>query len=98
MAKVSLDKLKPGMRLTKPVENDAGMVLIGEGTELTEATIRRLDAMNISSVHVDVPTAGEKPKEELLAALEARFSKTGNAPHMQTILKVFRQHIEETAS
>jgi hypothetical protein len=83
------------MKLSKPVTNEAGMILLGEGTELTNALITRLENMNVQSVHVEGASMPAKPKEEMLAELDARFKKTENEPYMATLKKLFREHIEE---
>ena len=98
MPKVTTDKLKPGMKLAKSVANDAGMVLIGEGTELTDAHIRRLEAMNVAAVQIQGEAGSEKPVAERIAELDARFAKTADAPNMAMIRNLFRKHIEETGA
>jgi len=95
VAKISVSNLTPGMKLSKPVVNEANMILFGEGTVLTGAHIERLHNMNINSVHVEGDSKPKKPKEEVLAELEARFKKTENEPYMGTLKKLFVDHIEE---
>lgn len=95
MAKIPVSALKPGMKLTKPVVNDAGMVLLGEGTELTNSLIERLQNMNIGSVYVEGTSSPEKSLDEALAELDARFKKTENEPYMGTLKRLLKEHIEE---
>jgi hypothetical protein len=95
MAKISVNALKSGMKLTKPVVNDAGMVLLGEGTELTDTLIKRLLNMDIVSVYVEGTASPDKSKEEMLAELDVRFKKTENEPYMGMLKKLFKEHIEE---
>ncbi len=95
MPRVPVDKLKPGMKLAKPVTNPSGMTLLGEGTELTDELIERLNNMNITSVHIEGASKPQKPKEELLAELDARFEKTKDKPYMSTLKKLVREHIED---
>lgn len=95
MAKISVNALKSGMKLTKPVVNDAGMVLLGEGTELTDTLIERLLNMDIGSVYVEGTASPGKSKEDMLAELDARFKKTENEPYMGMLKKLFKEHIEE---
>ncbi|WP_045210844.1 hypothetical protein [Desulfonatronovibrio magnus] len=52
MQKIPLDKAKPGMVLAKPILRDNGMVLVAEGTEITDTLITRLENMDIPSVVV----------------------------------------------
>ncbi len=95
MAKIPVSALSPGMKLTKPVVNDAGMVLLGEGTELTATLIERLLNMNIGSVYIEGAASPGKSKDEMLAELDARFKKTENEPYMGTLKRLFKEHIEE---
>ncbi|MEW5746729.1 MAG: hypothetical protein AB1805_14970 [Nitrospirota bacterium] len=98
MLKLSVDKLKPGMKVGKPVVNESGMILFGAGTVLTDVLIERLSNMSIGSILVEGTPKQEKTKEELLVELDARFSKTENEPYMKTLKQYFREHIEGTAS
>lgn len=84
------------MKLTKPVVNENGIILLGEGTVVTDAVIARLSNMNIMSVYVEGASEPRKSKEEMIAALDSRFRKTGNEPHMGTLKKLFMEHIEES--
>ena len=94
MPKTSVENLKPGMKLSKPVVNDSGMVLMGEGTELTQSSIDRLTSMNISGVYVEGASKPVKSKEELLTELDARFRKTENEPYMADLKRLLKEHIE----
>ena len=94
MKRVSVESLKPGAKLAKPVVNDAGMILIGEGTTLSDAHINRLQNMNVSSVFVEGTAGPVKTREELLAELDARFIKTEREPYMSTLKKIFKEQIE----
>ncbi|MBF0558142.1 MAG: hypothetical protein HQL08_05130 [Nitrospirae bacterium] len=94
MKRVLIDRLKPGMKLAKPVVNDAGMILIGEGTLLTGTHINRLENMSISSVFVEGTSGPAKTKEELIAELDARFRKTEDEPYMSTLKRIMKEVIE----
>lgn len=95
MPKILVSNLKPGMKLSKPVLNEGGMILVGEGTTLTDAHIDRLNNMNISSVYVEGSSQPQKPKEEMLAELNFRFKKSENEPYMGLLKRLFTEHIEE---
>jgi hypothetical protein len=78
MQRIPLEKAKPGMVVAKPVANDTGVVLIGAGTELTEAAIEKLKGLEIPCVIIkgrplDTGTP-EKPLEQLFAELDERFT------------------------
>jgi hypothetical protein len=82
------------MKISKPVVNDAGMILLGEGTEITSALIAKLEKMNIASVNVEGSSAPDKSLEEMLTALDARFKKTENEPLMGMLKSILKEHIE----
>jgi hypothetical protein len=50
--KIAPDKLEPGMKLLKPVRNRSGMVLLGEGTELTAELIEKVRDMDADSISI----------------------------------------------
>lgn len=95
MAKISVENLKPGMKLSRPVVNEANMILFGDGTVLNELHIERLHNMNIHTVNVEGDSKPKKAKEEVLSELDARFKKTENEPYMDILKKLFTEHIEE---
>ncbi len=94
MPKVSADKLQPGMILMKPVLNKAGIVLLGEGTELTETWVRRIQDMELTGIWIDGPELPQIPKEQLLAELDERFEQSQDKPYMADLKRIIRQHIE----
>ena len=94
MKKVLIEKLKPGAKLAKPVVNDAGMILIGEGTVLSDTHINRLQNMSIGSVFVEGTAGPAKTREEVIAELDARFRKTENEPYMATLKRIMKEVIE----
>lgn len=94
MPKIAVGNLKPGMKLSKPVVNEAGMILLGEGTELTNALIERLQNMNVSSVFVEGVSKPQKSKEDALAEIDARFKKTENEPYMSMLKRLIKEHVE----
>ena len=53
MQKIPLSLAKAGFVLAKPVLRDNGMVLVAEGTELTEALLARLASMEVASLTVE---------------------------------------------
>jgi hypothetical protein len=92
--KLTLDLLAAGMVVAKPVANDKGMVLLTEGTELTEALIERLGRMDIPSVTVeghpvDLPGQPQVSPEQRVAQLDLAFSKVEADPEMRAIKKMF---------
>jgi hypothetical protein len=93
--RVERDKLEVGMTLAKPITNDAGMVMLSEGSVLTDSMIRRLGAMEVNFVYVEGDPPGAKSKAELLADVEKRFRKTENEKYMNVIKNALKTRIEE---
>lgn len=52
MQRIPVRLAKPGMILAKPLLRDNGLVLIAEGTEISESLVSRLATMNIESIVV----------------------------------------------
>lgn len=93
MIKIPLDKATVGMKITKDIVNEAGMVVVPAGKELTESLINKLSMMNVEFIYVE----GQKdlpPKEEVFAKIERRFMKAKDAPTL-LIKKILQAHIEE---
>jgi hypothetical protein len=90
---VSIDSLTPGMKLAKPLSK-GNMVILGAGTVLLEALISRISDMGFARVFIDGPAEQPIPKEEALAALDARFRGVLDKPHMREIKEIVKEHIE----
>lgn len=93
MIKIPIEQAKPGMKIVKDVVNEAGMIVIPAGRELTESLIDKLSMMNISFVYVE----GEKqmpPKEEVLEGIDKRFKKA-NDSYTLLIKRALKSYIEE---
>jgi len=88
MQRIKLEQAAPGMILAKRVENERGMALCKEGTELTDSILLRFENAGIASISVEgrpVVVEGEKPFEEMLNEVERRFAKTVSDPVMAGI-------------
>jgi hypothetical protein len=94
MPKIPVAKLEPGMKLAKPVVAKNGMVMLGEGTELSATWIERINDMDIASVFVEGPPIQMIPVEEALTNLDARFAYVTGKPYMNMIKKIVKEHIE----
>lgn len=94
MPRIPTDKIEVGMKLIKPITDRNGMVLLSEGTVLTEKWVERIQDMSIEAIYVDGPTLQLIPKDEALSLLNARFQHVENQPHMAFIKKVVREYIE----
>lgn len=52
MRLVSIERCEPGMEIGKPIYNDSGTILVGEGVSLTKRMIDSLNARNITMVYI----------------------------------------------
>jgi len=93
LIKVLINNLKPGMKLAQPVQNESGMVILPEGTDLTLPVIERLCAMNIASIMIEGKMVPDKPKEVVLKEIDARFEKTINEKHMSMLKSILIEHV-----
>lgn len=82
------------MRLSRPVLNKAGLVVMGENTELTESLIGKIQELGIDKVSVVGPAWKLPPQEEMRAALDRRFEKVEGEPHMSLLKRIIAEHIE----
>lgn len=94
MPKIPVAKLEPGMKLAKSIMTPNGMVMLGEGTELNEKWIERIQDMEIASIYVDGPPVQTISKDEALANLDDRFALVEGKPFMNSIKKLIKEHIE----
>jgi len=93
MPKVSVEDLKAGMKLAKALSR-GNMVLLGEGTVLTETWISRIGDMGVDAIFVDGPSEQPIPKEEAIRQLDLRFRNVLDKPYMERIKKMVQEHIE----
>ena len=81
------------MKLARPLEK-GNMVILGEGTELSEAWISRIADMGFDRVFIDGPAVQPISKEEALARLDAKFRNVLDKPYMREIKEIVQEHIE----
>jgi len=77
MQKIPVDKALKGMVLAKPVARESGVILMGEGTDLSESLIGKLKDLEIQSITVKgrpLSTGEEKTLEQIYDELESRFT------------------------
>jgi hypothetical protein len=97
MQRVPIEDLKPGMVVAKAITNESGMVLLSEGTSLTDSLITRLGRMDLTHISIEGASSSDKSKEQLLGELEQRFSRTGKEKYMDILKAVIKARIEEVA-
>jgi hypothetical protein len=97
MPRIPLDRVEPGMQLSRHAKNSAGMMLLERGTTITETLIRKL--RNAKVHHVFVAGARDDAgMQEALAALEERFKLARNEPHMNTLKELLEEHMRDVCS
>lgn len=95
MAKVAIDNLKPGMKTSKPVINNNGMVILGDNTELTAELIDRIRNMDVDGLFIHGDSKPSKPKEDLLEEIDGRFRYVDGDPLMEIIKRAMHAHVED---
>jgi len=95
MRRVSADQLETGMILAKPILMKNGMILFGEGTELTENYIERIRNMAVEAIQVEGSAPSAESREQLLEKLEARFRPVEQQPYMKLLKRLVEEHIAE---
>jgi len=99
MQRIPIYQSKPGMVLAKEVRKEDDEIsppICGKGIVLTESLLSRLERMGIQALSVEghpVKMEGDKPVEELLAALDKRFSKVMDDPLMIKLKDIYKENI-----
>jgi hypothetical protein len=99
MQKIPIVMAKPGMVLAQDIfneDNASGMPICGKGIKLTDSLINRFTQMNIQSISVEghpVKMEGEASVDEMLAALDKRFSRVADDPLMMKVKALFQKQI-----
>lgn len=96
MRNISLSDARPGNRITHPVVNGNGLVLVPAGTLLTDVLIGRLAGLGIGFVVVEGPSEAPRSYDDRVAELDARFAAHADAPLMQELHRIVRAQIPET--
>lgn len=81
------------MKLSKPVMNEEGIVLLGEDTELNEAIIEKLKSLNVATVDIIRVNKPDMSLEKALFELDKRFENVENEPYMAMLKKILKEHI-----
>lgn len=104
MQKIPVRLAKPGMTLAKPILRDNGLVLMAEGTELTEALLGRLPGMNIETVVVKGSPlnmegmGGSSAYAKRAERLGHLFRKYGDDPFMMKLKSRLQQYFQLKAA
>lgn len=106
MRKLTIDNVKDGMTLAKPLHNMEGKVLLAQGCKLSQRIISRLDEWGCDIVYVEGEPETESEKnmvmgydcqdgnvEKLIEEIELRFSNVADDPVLQMVKMTFKEHI-----
>jgi hypothetical protein len=99
MQRIPIYQAKPGMVLAKEVRKEDDEIsppICGKGIVLTESLLSRLERMGIQALSVEghpVQMEGDKSVDELLMALDKRFSKVMDDPLMIKLKDIYKENI-----
>jgi hypothetical protein len=90
--RIPIDKAVPGQILAEKLTRHDGVLLAGQGSEITEGLLRMLSRMNIDTVVIEeeeLRTAEEviEDFENLVAQLDARFVRVATSPVLMALKK-----------
>jgi coenzyme F420-reducing hydrogenase beta subunit len=99
MLRVTVEKLQPGQVLAQDVTRDDGVILMGQGTAVTEDTIRLLRRLEVEAVVVEGDRFGSEEERQAYLrqqeeALEERFSRVTGDKVLVAIREMFRRRIQ----
>ena len=93
--RIPLNLASPGMVVAAEVKDEQGRTLCGPGTELTAELLDKFERLGVKFITVEghpINFPWERPLEEDLKLLEARFAKVRNDPHLTLLKEVIRRH------
>ncbi len=98
MKRVVIEELTLGMILAKPVTNSTGLVVLPAGAELDDATLSRLQRLDLTSVYVEgeAGDASGKTLVELEAELDHRFRQVIDDPIQLQLRETIRLQLRAT--
>lgn len=95
MLRISVESVEPGAVLAKPIMNNAGIILIAAGVEISEPLREKLINMGITEISIVGRKVPDIPKEEFVAKINGMFIKTEEDPRMAAMKRALLAHIEE---
>ena len=93
MRRIAVDEVQAGDLLAEPLENDQGKMLLPKGAKLSSAVISRLRGWGIKSLAVEGDDPDFASTDNLIEALEIRFSDLEEDELMMRIKTVARSHL-----
>lgn len=100
---VPVGELQPGMRLASPVADEAGRILLPEGTELSESTIAALGRREIEAVRVELeveddPAVVEQYRRLVAERLDHLFRRAGEGAETRALYQAIVEYRMEHRS
>lgn len=93
MRKIAIESAVAGLKLARPITNDSGVTLFGEGVILDERSIERIKTLGVDYIYIEGMISPRRPLEEELEELEKRFRRVIDVPYMTTIKTAVREYI-----
>ena len=89
MQNIPLKAARSGMKLAKPVTQKNGMVVMGEGMELTDSLIAKLQQMKVKAivVHGSPEGGGDSDWDKMAERMGTLFRRYGEDPWMSRLEK-----------
>lgn len=90
MKRISVEHAKPGQVLAQKLQRGDGVLLAGQGAEVTEGLLRMLTRMNIETIVIEedikqTPEELEEAFQKRSAELNERFARVGGQPLMAAL-------------
>lgn len=98
MKKIKTNVATSGLKLAKPVENEAGMVLYGVGMEITEQMLAKLKTLNIEAVYVEGMKELRFSKDNYFKVVDTAFLKVSDSTVMGLLKQIMHKHIDSLYS
>jgi hypothetical protein len=95
--RIALKNVQAGMQLSRSILNSAGALLVEQGATITQEMIGKLANADIRYVFV-TGEVSNGALEEMLSALETRFARTKDEPHMGRLRRLLTEHLRELYS
>jgi hypothetical protein len=103
--RIPIDKAVPGQILAEKLTRHDGVLLAGQGSEITEGLLRMMSRLNIETVVIEEEESRtaqevEESFQELVVSLEARFVRVADSPVLmalkKTMLFLAQKEMDET--
>jgi hypothetical protein len=104
MQKIPINLAQPGMVLEKPVLRPNGLVIVGEGTTLSDSLISRLENMGVKDIVVQGEPldlegmAGSTSYGKRIERLDHLFRRFNNDPWMKKVKAFLKSYYERKAA